>query len=362
MIAMVGWWTLFMANAVQIEQTVALSQLQVQAHRSAITLGQQQLAPQLEDTKHLDAMVLLPCKEANTEAVALVPHHPATCIQVQERVLNQIQERLTRRNDMVLGEGLFLFLLLAICSFMLYTLIAEKQRHADRMESFFHAATHEMKTPLTGIKTLLETLRAGRVPDSERDQLLSLGLSGCHQLEHRIENVLIAGGLQAGQQKVNLSPTTLAPFLAAFIDHRLHTLAGRSEDVRLSTPCDPELHIQVDPDLLRVVLENLVDNGLKYGGEKPVVEIAVAQCEEIVGIAVSDSGIGFESAVQEAIFTPYRRALSDGHKVQHGTGLGLSIARDLCRKMGGDLVAMSHGKNQGATFTVTLQAAPTETA
>jgi len=261
---------------------------------------------------------------------------------------------------MVFGEGVFLFLLLAICSFMLYTLMVEKQRHAERLESFFHAATHEMKTPLTGIKTLLETLRAGRIPDSERDKLLNLGLSGCHQLEHRIENVLIAGGLQAGQQKVNLSAIALAPLLTAFIEHRLNTLAGRQEEVRLSTPCDPALIIQVDPDLLRVVLENLVDNGLKYGGDNPLVEIAVAQCDGVIGIAVSDNGIGFDASVKEAIFTPYRRALSDGHKVHHGTGLGLSIARNLCRKMGGDLVAMSRGHNKGATFTITLQAATSE--
>ncbi len=120
------------------------------------------------------------------------------------------------------------------------------------------------------------------------------------------------------------------------------------------------LEVLADPDMLRIVLENLVDNGLKYGGERPVVRLAVSAADGVVSVAVSDDGVGFDSHAADHLFVPFRRGLPDGHGVNHGTGLGLAIARDLCRRMEGDLVAHREGPDRGATFTLTLPIAPKE--
>ena len=356
--AMVIWWTIFMNNAVVLEQRVAKSELLVSSYQQAVILGNNPLAPTLGFS---DTLELVDCVDGSANnAIELIPYHPETCIQPATSTIIEIQDRLARRHGMVTGEGFFLFGLIAVCSFMLYYLVGQQQRHAARMESFFHAATHEMKTPLTGIKTLLETLRARRVPEADRDKLLDLGLEGCQRLERRIENVLIAGGLRTGGQQVHVTSVDLKPLLSKYIDQRAHTLAGRPEDVRLIDSGGDDLLVLVDKDLLLVILDNLVDNGLKYGGPDPLVEITVTSQEHAVIISVSDQGIGFDPAQNDALFTPYRRALSEGHTIQHGTGLGLSIARDLCRQMGGSLEAHSDGLDSGATFTVTLLMADKE--
>ena len=348
--ALVTWWAIFMNEAVVLEQQVAKSQLRVSAYQQAVALGNLPVEPTLPEGLS-DTLELIPCVD---DAIPLLPSHPRTCIQPAASKITEIEQRLARRHSMVMGEGIFLFGLLVVCSFMLYYLVGQKQRHATRMELFFHAATHEMKTPLTGIKTLLETLRARRVPEAERDQLLDLGLEGCQRLERRIENVLIAGGLRTGGQQAYMTSVDLTPLLSRYVEQRGHTLAGRPEEIRLTSPCKGDLSVLVDKDLLRVILDNLVDNGLKYGGPDPLVEITVVDQDRSVQILVSDQGVGFEPEQKEALFTPYRRALSEGHTSQHGTGLGLSIARDLCRQMGGALVAHSDGFERGATFTVTL--------
>ena len=358
--ALVSWWTIFMTDAVILEQQVAESELRVSAHRHAVELGNDPTSPILKEGL-VSALELVRCSDdLPKEVVPLLPHHPKTCIQPSVIKRAEIQQRLERRQAMVMGEGIFLFGLLAVCSFMLYYLIGQKQRHAVRMESFFYAATHEMKTPLTGIKTLLETLRAGRVPEAERDKLLDLGLEGCQRLERRIENVLIAGGLQTGGQQAHITSIELTPLLDRYIKQRAHTLAGRPEDVQLTTTGEQDLTALADKAFLMIILDNLVDNGLKYGGPDPLVEISLASQGGSIQIVVSDQGIGFDPTQKEALFTPYRRALSSGHTTQHGTGLGLSIARDLCRKMGGDLIAHSEGLDSGATFTVTLRRADRE--
>ena len=353
--ALVSWWTILINEAVHLEQQVAKSELQMSAYQQAAILGADSTEPVLQGDLS-DSLGLVGCVDnSETAPIKLLPHHPTVCVQPLASAITDIENRLSRRHAMVKGEGIFLFGLLAVCSLILYYFIGQKQRHASRMESFFHAATHEMKTPLTGIKTLLETLRARRVPDSEHDKLLDLGLEGCQRLERRIENVLIAGGLRTGGQQAHLTTVNLTALLSRYVDQRSRNLSGRPEGVYLASQADEEQLVLVDKDLLIVVMDNLVDNGLKYGGLEPRVEITVVEEESTVLISVSDQGVGFEPSHNEALFTPYRRALSEGHKNPHGTGLGLSIARDLCRQMGGDLVSHSDGLDSGATFTVTIR-------
>ena len=118
--------------------------------------------------------------------------------------------------------------------------------------------------------------------------------------------------------------------------------------------------VRVDADMLRIVLENLVDNGLKYGGDEPVVELAVSTDGGMGLIAVSDGGVGFDRATAQRLFVPFSRGLSGGHGIAHGTGLGLAIARDLCRRMDGELSAHSDGPDRGSTFTVAIPLANKE--
>ena len=353
---LVGWWTLFMKEAINLERQVAMSELQLQTHEAALDLGLDSAPPILAVVPENRGLELVPCNDdAGSHAVPARPAHPDQCVRVSQRAVDRIDRKLDRRQVMVNGEGTFLLTLLAICTFMLYHLSRQERRHTEQMESFFHAATHEMKTPLTGIKTLLETLRAGRIPEGERDHLLALGLKNCHDLEHRIENVLIAGGLKTGRQTAHITTLALSPLLTAFIDHRRRILTGRPEEVRMAEGgVESGLMVQADSDLLRVVLENLVDNGLKYGGDEPLVELNVTRGDNRVHIAVRDWGIGFEPSTREALFSPYRRELGRSGEIQHGTGLGLSIARNLCRKMRGDLEAHSDGPGTGATFTILL--------
>ena len=353
---LVGWWTLFMREAVSLEREVTMSHLHVQAVQTAYDLGVQTDPPTIGSVPDQESLEVVPCAETSQELVfPLRPRHTSTCVQVATQTIEAMNQKLQRRQMMVNGEGLFLFALLAVCTFMLYHLSRQERRHTQDMESFFHAATHEMKTPLTGIKTLLETLRAGRIPEEERAHLLALGLKSAHQLEHRIENVLIAGGMQTGRQNAHITTLELQPLLDAFIDHRRRLLTGRPEDVRLAEgPLDGTWKVSADPDLLRVVLENLVDNGLKYGGEDPEVELSVSRSEGMVRIDVRDWGVGFEPSMSPTVFSPFRRGLERAKNIEHGSGIGLSIALNLCKKMDGDLQAHSDGPGTGATFTISL--------
>jgi signal transduction histidine kinase len=142
-----------------------------------------------------------------------------------------------------------------------------------------------------------------------------------------------------------------ARFIADLLAHRARTASGvGAQEV---AAMDAVL-VLADRDGLRVILENLLDNAHKYGGGHVRLSSEVAAgCWRL---NISDRGRGFPPESAEKIFDLHNRGSGEG--VTHGAGLGLAIARQLARRMGGDITAMSAGPGQGAVFSVTLNLAP----
>ena len=106
-----------------------------------------------------------------------------------------------------------------------------------------------------------------------------------------------------------------------------------------------------------MILENLLDNAHKYGGGH--VQLAAGVADGRWRLEIRDQGRGFAPESAEKLFDIHNRGSGEG--MTHGAGLGLAIARQLARRMGGDISAASAGAGQGAVFTVTMMLAPPAT-
>ena len=109
-----------------------------------------------------------------------------------------------------------------------------------------------------------------------------------------------------------------------------------------------------DPEALETILENLVDNTLKYTTAAPRVEVSAERREGLVLVHVTDNGIGMSAGDAARIFDKFYRADAGQETHAKGTGLGLFISRRLARACGGDLKVHSAGSGQGCTFTLEL--------
>jgi signal transduction histidine kinase len=218
------------------------------------------------------------------------------------------------------------------------------------MEKLLQFTSHEFKTPVAGVKGLLQSLEIGSIPEAQRAELIRLGQLECDRLEHLAETILAYQRAMSRDPRAAARPIDAARFIADLLAHRART--STSGDVQVAVI--DAVQILADRDGLRVILENLLDNAHKYGGG--TVRISASVADGRWRLDISDRGRGFAPEIAERLFDPHNRGSGDG--MTHGAGLGLAIARQLARRMGGDIVAHSGGPGQGAVFTVTLGLAP----
>jgi signal transduction histidine kinase len=278
----------------------------------------------------------------------LISENQALSIVVDASQSEQVIARAERLRVMIVGESVVLASALASIVIGLWLVARERQKRNHQMTRLLQFTGHEFKTPVAGLKALLEALKAGRVPAESQGRLLDHGLEACDALEHLTDSMLVLQRSRAVDPKT-LGREDAMSLVLSIVDHRKAAHVG--EEVRLG-----ELEsclVKADRDAVRVVLENLLDNARKYGGAKTTVSSALENGR--VRISVADSGRGFAPEDAERLFDLDRSGKHDG--VTHGSGLGLHLSRQLARQMGGDLVAESAGPGKGAAFHLWLERA-----
>lgn len=354
--ALVVHWTVLIWQHESNTLSQAEQSLHVAANRAALELGSQDRAPvpgPLAGRPRLE-VVRIGAVPSPVRTVRLSPRFTDYGIRPSPAVVRQLRAKRRRRFMMIMGEGgLALVLFVVFCVVLLRLLYGERQRRREN-EAFINTVSHELKTPLAGIKALLGTLQMGNIPPERMNEYLDMGLRESDHLEHLVENILIANRIRRSTLAVQLKDLELGPFLAEYLEHRNALLPVNHPGVRLAAPPPDGQRVRADGDKLRVVLENLTDNAIKYG-DGSEVRLVVEPDGERLRLMVEDDGIGFDPDGGEALFEGLRAATLQDAAMVHGTGLGLGIARNLARAMGGDVTATSDGAGKGSRFAVELR-------
>lgn len=225
--------------------------------------------------------------------------------------------------------------------------IAQQRSLAQRrMERLLQFTSHELKTPIAGVRALLQSLGLGSLPEERKVEFIKRGLLEVDRLEHLTETILAWQRSLAAAGSVTTTTHDAESLVNQILEHRSRT--GVSETLEVKTVASAQ--VLVDADAFRVILENLLDNAHKYGGGRAEVHTQVSGREWV--LSVRDEGQGFPSAEAETLFDPFRRQKHDG--VTHGSGLGLYLSRQLALRMHAKLTASSEGPGLGSVFTVSL--------
>jgi signal transduction histidine kinase len=262
---------------------------------------------------------------------------------------------ITERNLARLVAGLILFALI-IAGLIIYTvfLVMEIKRNEEH-DSFINAVTHELKTPIASIRLYLETLQSRAVAPEQQRQFYDIMLADAERLHHTVDQVLKAGIAREKQKGALRAPVDMAALTRECVDLAMtrHHLQPGSIGVEAHDSAAPV--VRGDPEALRTVITNLLDNAVKYSvnGVRVTVSVA-APTPDTIWVRVQDRGVGIPKKQLKRIFNRFYRVQRHGLKQIKGTGLGLYIVRSIARAHGGRVFAQSEGEGHGATFTLEL--------
>lgn len=220
-------------------------------------------------------------------------------------------------------------------------------------QEFVANVSHELRTPLSLIKGATETLIDGAKSDSVAlDRLLTIIDRHANRLTLLIDDLLLLAKLDSGRVALNLQPAPLRVATQEVIDDLLPRSEGRGMQLRNQIPAG--LLAQADPDRLRQVLSNLIDNAIKYGRQGGSVTITGRPVSEhVVEVCVQDDGPGIPAEARARVFERFYRVDKARSREQGGTGLGLAIVKHVVQAHGGD-VRVESEPGHGAAFYFTL--------
>jgi PAS domain S-box-containing protein len=254
----------------------------------------------------------------------------------------------------VAGRDLWLsFVAVRIADGVVYAFrdVTGERRLEEEKSDFVATISHELRTPMTAVYGAAVTLaqREADLTPEQRQTLLEMIATQATRLSQITEEVLLTSQLDRGELRVEQEPVQVAQVVEKSV-----------EAMRPQLPDSKTIEIEIsekvgtasgDADRLQQVLVNLIDNAIKYGGDR--VEVRADRTNGAVRIVVADTGPGIGVGDQQRIFEKFFRADPHMARAPSGTGLGLYISRELTERMGGRL-ELSPEPGPGAAFVVEL--------
>jgi signal transduction histidine kinase len=229
-----------------------------------------------------------------------------------------------------------------------------KQAQLSKLKNDFIATvTHELKTPLSSMRVLVDTLLEGRCENQQQEtEYLQLVAKENSRLSRLIDNFLTFSRMERNKQAfdiVNTRPADIANAAAEAVQTKFN-----NGDCKLDVTIDEELpSVLADTDAMVTVLVNLLDNAYKYSGDNKQIELKVFAENDNICFSVKDNGIGMRSRQVKRIFDRFYQADTSLSRRVEGAGLGLSIVKFILEAHKAKIDVQST-PNEGSKFTVKL--------
>lgn len=245
--------------------------------------------------------------------------------------------------------------LLALNAGLIVTAILQLRREMafqQLRDEFVSSVSHELRTPLTQIRMFTETLLLDRIRSAEEHRRsLEIIDREARRLTQLVENVLQFSRMERKIGSLSKEKRELAPLIHEIVDDFESVING--DETRIEARLCFGLTANVDPDALRQIVINLLDNAVKYGPKGQLVIVGLEAREGMACFFVDDEGHGIPPPDRKRIFEHFQRLERDRQSSVAGTGIGLSVVQDLVTRHGGRC-SVATGDRGGAKFVVEL--------
>lgn len=243
--------------------------------------------------------------------------------------------------------------ILLLTAFLLFRLIKKELEIAKMRSDFVSNVSHELRTPLALIGMFAETLEMGRIQNEEKKkEYYSVISKETHRLSAIVNGILNFAKMDAGKRKFNFAELSMQKLIAEIVNNYSYHFAQKGFNV-VSNIENEELLIRGDAEALSEAIINLIDNAIKYSGNKKQIDISAFKKENKIVLTIKDYGIGIASAEQKKIFEKFYRSGSHLAHNTKGTGIGLSIVKQIIEAHDGS-IALESEMEKGSAFTIKL--------
>lgn len=253
-----------------------------------------------------------------------------------------------RRMFMIIGEGAVFLAILIFGIFKIKKSIRRELEFSRNQNNFLLSVTHELKTPIASTKLYLQTLQRHNIDEQKREEILSKTLQQNEQLERLIDNILNASRLENKRLILHKEEINVSDFLNSIYDR----YARLYPQIHFNNQILPGVIEQIDPFIFETIINNLVENAIKYGGLDSEITVELLKNERLI-VRICDKGAGISLAYQKEVFKKFFRIGNEETRTQKGSGLGLFIVRELARLHKGQIKYYDN-QPKGSVFELSL--------
>jgi len=261
--------------------------------------------------------------------------------------INQEQRKNTAK---YVGEGVTFLALILVGAVFVYRAVRRQLRTQQQQQNFMMAITHELKTPIAVAKLNLETLQKHQLDDSKRQKLIHMTLQETNRLNALTNNILVSSQLEGGRYKLTKEELDFSDLVKSSVND----FKGRFPDRIWATAIEEEIEIEGDPLLLTILVNNLLENAMKYSPrDKPVLTRLHGIKNRIV-LEVVDEGPGIPDEEKKKVFEKFYRIGNEATRTAKGTGLGLYLCKKIAHDHNADIHVTDHMPS-GCNFVVSFK-------
>ena len=266
------------------------------------------------------------------------------------RVVEEAYTLNKRKHAQYIGEGAIFMLLILVGAVFVYRATRRQWRLSQQQQNFMMAVTHELKTPISITRLNLQTLSKRKLDPELQERIIQKTLHETDRLNDLCNNILLASRLEGGSYSFHKESILLNEIAMQSV----HQFSGRFPDRNITIDADNMVQMNGDPLLIKMLVNNLLENAIKYTPKSTEVSVAVTESREGKMLVVSDNGPGIPDSEKQLVFEKFYRMGDVKTRSAKGTGLGLYLCKKIAQDHKGS-INVTDNQPEGSIFKVVFR-------
>jgi len=259
----------------------------------------------------------------------------------------EVEQSSKRKTTQYIGEGLTFLVLILIGAIFVYRATRRQLKISKQQQNFMMAITHELKTPIATAQLNLQTLQKRKLDEEKQQKLITNTLQEANRLNNLCNNILFAAQLDAGKYAASLQTINLNKL----VENGLNDCKTRFPERIVQSEMEDDMNIEGDEFLLQMLLNNLIENAIKYSPKDETINVVVAKNAAAITLSVIDCGDGISANEKNNIFEKFYRVGNENTRKAQGTGLGLYLSKKICDAHKAS-ITVTDNQPKGSIFTI----------